>query len=273
MRQIIILLLSCLSLVAYGQDSKKLGRSYTMTQNYLAKKCDAVGSNQTTTQDALERTYIITVESMTSTGYVVSVPDFDDSELNEKFSRTKATLEVKAADGSITKAAKSSEEIYFFIPFTDFDKVAEKAFSRHSFTVGIPTIPAKIRFGNGGDGDDGRYFRFEGNISLGLSGGYKYSFGEDNKNAINILAGFTVASVQVDSQTTKGRVNSNTSAASFSPHIGFVFEADKFQFGLYTGVDFLNGEPNKYWVYRNKPWLGIGLGYSIFSVGTTNTNK
>jgi hypothetical protein len=273
MKLVLSIILICTSFITYGQDSKKLGKSFVMTQNYLAQKCNAVGSNKETTEDALERTFTIIVEAMTSTGYVISVPEFDKPDLDEKFSKTNAKAETKSADGTVIAPAEPSKDIYFFIPFSEFDKVAEKAVSNHSFTVGIPTIPAKIRFGNGGNGDDGRYFRFEGNISLGLSGGYKYSFGEDNKNAVNVLLGFTVSSVQVDNSTTKGKVSSNTSAASFSPHLGFVFEADKFQFGLYTGIDFLNGEPNNYWVYRNQPWLGIGLGYSIFSVGNTSSNK
>jgi hypothetical protein len=108
---------------------------------------------------------------------------------------------------------------------------------------------------------------------LGLSGGWKYSFGDEQQFGFNILAGFTVASVAVDSLTTKGRVSSNTTAASFSPHLGVVIDFQKFQFGVYTGIDFLYGELNKYWVYRNQPWLGIGIGYSLFRVGDKNENK
>lgn len=276
----------CFALVSYGQDTKNLGKSFVMKQNYLAQKCDAVGGNATASTDALERTFVVIIEAMTTTGYVVSVPEFTKSdrkeELNNKFvtspavaakAAVAAIAEVKAADGTVTtpvqaaqpaQPAQPEKELYFLIPFTEFEKVCEKPTSNHSFTVGIPTIPAKLRFGNGGKGDNARYFRFEGNLSLGLSGGWKYSFGEDGKYAINTLVGFTVASVAVDSLTTKGKVNSNTSAASFSPHFGFVFDVQSFQFGLYTGIDFLYGEPNKYWVYRNQPWLGIGIGYSLF---------
>lgn len=283
MKQTLTILTLCFALVSYGQDTKNLGKSFVMKQNYLAQKCDAVGNNATTSTDALERTFIVTIEAMTTNGYVISVPKFTKSErkdeLNNKFVTSpavEAVAEVKALDGTVTtpsQAALPASEIYFLIPFIDFDNVCEKPTSNHSFTVGIPTIPAKLRFGNRGEGNDARYFRFEGNLSLGLSGGYKYSFGEDGKYAINTLVGFTVASVAVDSLTTKGKVNSNTSAASFSPHFGLVFDVQSFQFGLYTGIDFLYGEPNKYWVYRNQPWLGIGIGYSLFKTEPKkNTN-
>ncbi len=77
----------------------------------------------------------------------------------------------------------------------------------------------------------------------------------------------------VDSLTTKGNLTSSTSAASFSPHLGFIFDYQSFQFGLYTGMDFLDGEPNKLWVYRNKPWMGIGIGYSLFKTETKRTSN
>lgn len=269
---------------SYGQDIKNLGKSYVIKQNYLAEACDAVGSNRTVSPDALERTFIVVIEAMTADGYVISLPKFSDTdrglELNDKYVKSpeiQATPETYSIDGSLKTAAclaQPEKKLYFLIPFTDFEKVCEKPTSSNSFTVGIPTIPAKLRFGNSGKGSNPRYFRFEGNLSLGLSGGWKHSFGEDNKYAFNLLAGFTIASVDVDSLTTKGKVNSITSAASFSPHLGFVFDVQSFQFGLYLGMDFLYGEPNNYWVYRNQPWLGIGIGYSLFKTDKkTATNE
>jgi hypothetical protein len=234
MKQTLTIFLLFSALVSFGQDTKNLGKSFVMKQNYLAKKCDAVGNNLTSETDALERNFVIIIEAMTSTGYVISVPQFTKSgrkdELNSKFVTSRevvaksAVVEVKDANGIVTTPAQAAipaqaaSEIYFLIPFAEFEKVCNITTSKHSFTVGIPTIPAKLRFGNGGEGNNPRYFRFEGNLSLGLSGGYKYSFGEDSKYAINTLFGFTIASVSVDSLTTKGKVNSNTSAASFSPH-------------------------------------------------------
>ncbi|MGH1337946.1 MAG: hypothetical protein ACRBFS_17630 [Aureispira sp.] len=275
MKQLCTILSLCLALTSYGQDLKNLGKTFVMKQNYKAKKCDAIGGNQINSSDPLERKFIIIVEAMIDKGYVISVPSFTVSTrknyLNETFVQTSGIAAIKDAEGNVKTAAKPEKRIYFFIPFTDFSKVCERSLAPNSFTAGIPTLPVKLRFGNGGEGEDPRYFRFEGNVSLGLSAGWKHSFGEDKKYAFNLLAGFTIASVEVDSATTRGRVASKTAAASFSPHLGVVFDVQRFQFGLYTGFDFLYGEPNKYWVYRNQPWLGIGIGYSLFKTDKDNS--
>jgi len=40
-----------------------------------------------------------------------------------------------------------------------------------------------------------------------------------------------------------------------------------------TGIDFLAGEIGREWVYRDKPFLGIGLGFDIAELGVKPTNK
>lgn len=275
MKQFITICVLLFTSFMSGQEIKNLGKSFVLTQNYAARECDAVGANAKAATYPLERTFIILVEAITTNSYVVSVPKFKSkTELNEKFVKRTGLEEEKDSNNVVIRTAVNSErKLYFLIPANEFDKVTELSLDNWSFTVGIPTIPVKLRFGNKGEGESPRYFRFEGNISLGLTVGGKYSFGGGNKKAVNFLTGFTVASVQVDSLTTKGKINSNTSAASFSPHFGLVFEIDRFQFGIFTGIDYLNGEPNKYWVYKDKPWLGIGFGYSLFKTeGINNEN-
>ncbi|RXR17358.1 hypothetical protein EQG63_11255 [Flavobacterium amnicola] len=272
MKQLIIICVLLFVSSIFGQEAKYLGKSFILTQNFAAQECDAVGANAKTASYPLERTFVIIVDAISTNGYVVSVPNFKSrEELNDIFVTSKEVPAVKDANNNIVTAAIPAKDIYFLIPITEFDKITQLNLDNWSFTVGIPTIPVKLRFGNKGEGDNPRYFRFEGNVSLGLSVGGKYSFGEEKKKAVNFLTGFTVASVQVDSLTTKGKINSNTSAASFSPHLGVVFEIERFQFGLFSGIDFLYGEPNKYWVYRDKAWLGIGFGYSLFK--TEGVNK
>lgn len=256
MKRTICFLMLSQALVSHGQELSNLGKTFVMKSNYKAIRCDAVGkiTDSTLTETLMIRFRVVVVATPKG-GYVVSLPPFKDDANNN------------------TYVKRDSNKLYFIINISDFPNVCELAIPRHSFTVGIPTIPVKLRFGNRGTGSNPRYFRFEGNINLGLSAGYKRSFGIEKQYACNILFGFTTASVEVDSVSTKGKVNSTTSASSFSPHLGVVFDVQKVQFGIYTGIDFLYGEPNRHWIYRNQPWVGIGIGYSLLKVGEPNATN
>lgn len=243
------------AIASYGQDKSYLGKTFVMKSNYKALQCDDVGITDSVITITLMIRFKVIVVATPKGGYVVSLPLFKDSSNNTKYVRS------------------DSKKLYFIISVSDFENVCAVAIPRHSFIVGIPTIPVKLRFGNRGTGSNPRYFRFEGNINLGLSVGYRRAFGSENQYAFNILFGFTTASVQVDSLTTKGKVNTITSAASLSPHLGILFDVQKFQFGIYSGFDFLYGEPNRHWIYRNQPWVGIGIGYSLLKAGESNATN
>jgi hypothetical protein len=88
------------------------------------------------------------------------------------------------------------------------------------------------------------------------------------------LAGFNVSTVNVDSATTGGKADNNTKTlASITPTLGVLFEVKTFQLGLFTGIDFLTGagDISQYWMYKNQPWLGVGIGVSLFGNAQSNT--
>ncbi len=158
MKQILTMLAIFLSFMTYGQDREIFGKSFIMKQNYLAQKCNAVGENLVNTTDVLERTFIIVVEAETLKGYVVSVLRFD-----EGVKDTNAVIKAKELNSKfVENMTLESKKMYFFIPFTDFDKVCKKIILRDHFTLGISTVPIKIRFGNSGNGEDGRFFALKG---------------------------------------------------------------------------------------------------------------
>ncbi len=243
-----------------------VGREYVLTSNYEAAQCDGMGRYDVNKPvlKLLERGFKIFVDNMLIAGgieyAVISVVRFNDN-LRD------STAKKEAQDYNETYFKQGDTYLSFLVPISDlgmYFKPTRKKRIPTLFTLGIPTIPAKLRFGNGATGKNPRYFRFESNLSLGLSLGAKWQVGKEI--GLNVIGGFTIASVQVDSVTTNKIINTTTTAASFSPHIGFVIDINKFQVGLYTGMDFLYGQPNKYWVYRNQPWFGIGVGYSLFKI-------
>ena len=54
-------------------------------------------------------------------------------------------------------------------------------------------------------------------------------------------------------------------SAFVSSGLGILYSYENFSFGLTSGFDFGLGENSSEWDYQGKPWLGIALGYSLFS--------
>lgn len=148
--------------------------------------------------------------------------------------------------------------------FDDENQVSE-LLPRNSFTFGALTVPIKLRFGSGKDKDPRRYFDFTSDVNIGVSAGHKFRPYRNENFAVNFLFGFSVTSVEVDQETTGDFVTTNTKAAAFTPNASIVFETKDFQIGAFIGVDILSGELGSNWLYQKKPWIGIGLGYGIFS--------
>jgi hypothetical protein len=164
---------------------------------------------------------------------------------------------------------------YFKIMKTDLDSNCRMIFQTGrksiTFTVGLVTMPLKLRLGNN--------FDFQGNLSLGTTAGAKMRISKYNPNYIDFLLGLSISTVSLDSFSTNGKVAGQplTNIAAFSPSLGVVFEFGKSQFGVFYGWDLLStSTQSKYnWIYNGKPWISVGFGFSIFSVTSqqsANTN-
>lgn len=259
MKKELLLLLFILTLnIIHCQNKNLLGKNYYLISNIEVKTSSNIGRQNDQLLNIKRGTNIV-IDAYNDSNYVCRVLPFIDSIDNVNI---------------VYKYSKngSTEDIYFTLSFKDFEKYCTESIKTHSFSLGIPTIPIKLRFGNGGSEENPRYFNFEGNINLGLSLGYKYSFGLEKQQSISIVSGFTLSFIPLDSLSTKGKIITKTSASSFSPHFGLIFSDNNFQFGVFTGIDFLYGETNKYWIYKNQPWLGIGFGYSLFNSNNVTKN-
>ena len=266
---------------AEAQSNPYLGKTFSLIQNYAAAKCQPDGSPLPPAQAGstfLLSGFLFKVVAASSNGYVITiipwkVPQrFEAGEVTDinkvaRFSRNERNNLGYVVDDS-------KNQIYYLIPTNLFTTVAVQSNSYWKFSIGTPTIPMKLRFGNGKSADSSAtYFRFEGSLSLGLEFGAKYLIKGSSDYAFNILGGFTIASVPIDSLTTKNN-SQTTTASAFSPNLCFVAEIKGFQFGVFGGFDFLVGKLNKEWLYRNQPWFGIGIGYSLFKTANPqNTNS
>ena len=161
---------------------------------------------------------------------------------------------------------------YFIISRADFESRCEDKMPKNQFTLGAMTLPIKMRFGQkDNNGTNKSYTSFTGNLSLGLSFGLKHNY--NNSFAINYLTGFSLSSIPVSSETTNDFIANETNQAAVTWHLGVLAEINNFQVGVFTGIDYLSGKINKEWVYKNRPWLGVGIGFSFFNAKKTTDTQ
>lgn len=167
---------------------------------------------------------------------------------------------------------------HFLLDLKDLDSKCKEYFgNRHDFTWGAVTIPLKMRFGDGSN----RYFGFEPTANLGLFAGWRRQIRGAKVQAINLLFGTSASNVTLRAEdvdmteylkkdSTASRPD-NTLAISAS--IGAVYQIEAFQFGIFLGWDIIPSQLGRYWRHRNTPWLGLGIGFGLFSKDKTDHGK
>lgn len=166
----------------------------------------------------------------------------------------------------------------FIMDLKDFNSGAKLYYGkRNDFTWGVMTLPIKARFGNKKD----RFFDVEENLNLGFTFGLRHQIQGKKEQAINYLAGISIARVRTDSISLKN--NYPAPQSSIAPALmisgGVLYQYETFQVGLFLGVDNVMGELGRNWKFQGKPWLGFAIGVSLFSrngnqTGTgSNSNK
>ena len=127
---------------------------------------------------------------------------------------------------------------FFLIQRYDLDsnciKVYNKGIRSAAFTVGLVTMPVKLRLGSN--------FDFQGNLSLGSTAGIKVRLSRFTSNYLNLLFGTSISTISLDSFSTGGKLTGQplTNIAVFSPSPGRVFEFGKAPAGVFYGWDILN---------------------------------
>lgn len=162
---------------------------------------------------------------------------------------------------------------FFILSAADFQLFCARRIPKTEITFGIVTLPIKMRFGSKEivNNKPKRYFDFGGDVSLGISGGLK--FNKSKNVSKTIITGIAISSVPVDSFTTHGVIQDATNVSAITWHLGFIYQYRTYQFGIFTGFDFVAGETGRQWVYKGMPWLGIGLGLSIFNANASANSE
>lgn len=162
----------------------------------------------------------------------------------------------------------------FFISGDDLKAFATDSFKKAKgwFNVNGLVLPIKLRFKNK---QPGGQFDFEQSISIGPAISRVVNYGGPfGQSSLSLLTGLNVTNVAVDNNTVANNlVSSKTTVLALSPFVGFNVQYQSITFSLLSGFDIIPGQIGSNWAYRNSPWVGIGIGASIFSPTTTKSNK
>ena len=148
---------------------------------------------------------------------------------------------------------------YFLITKAQLDFKADKIQQADiQLLVGNIFTPIKLRF---------KPFDFSKDISVGTTFGLKYAFHEKQNTAVDALMGIGISSIIIDSFSVQHPIAGASDLLSFTLSYGIVLEFGNAQIGIFSGLDFIsNANQQQYdWIYKNKPWISFGIGYSLFS--------
>ena len=176
------------------------------------------------------------------------------------------------------------EQTYFLLLHGDVaanTAVSQPTPSRWSFSyLNITSLPAKLRFGSNKIlhyPDDNvpyqRRFDVGSGINLGYAFGFQYQAGKSRDVNIKFLCGLSAGSVNIDSSSTDNKCGTAKNTTAVTPYGGLIVEYKTFQIGTFIGGDYALGEIGRNWIYQGKPWIGFGIGISIFSGIANNATQ
>ena len=199
------------------------------------------------------------IRNIVGDDYIIQVSQFTDAS------------DASTVQNLATYQDANQNHIYFKLSKSDYLSHAEELKRRGSFVVGASTTLIKIRPGNGKDDEDEAiYSEFDNDFNIGVTAGWRIT-DYDKNISVSLVGGIGFSSIKVTPQTTRNFIDSESTQSCLTFSAGAIFEVEKFQISTFVGIDTMSGEVGKNWVYRNRPWLGIGFGYQIFKPkGATN---
>lgn len=145
-----------------------------------------------------------------------------------------------------------------------FDRFATRTYdagwSSWDLAAGVLLLPIKMRLGG-----DGRPFDFSRDVTLGTVVGPRVRVGRTRDVHVAWLVGAGVTAITLTPENTNSKVTAATDRAAVTLTVGMMLEAERFQIGLMYGADRISNPNQSDWRYQGKPWLSLGLGYTLLS--------
>ncbi|WP_341222203.1 hypothetical protein [Polaribacter atrinae] len=275
------LILFLITITAFGQSDLREKR-HTFKYDITLYECNFNGTLLTTSNpQVMERGWIFRIRNIVKSE--IMIPKVVGDKIVETFDmQTEYIIQISKftsgkpeaiAQNALTYQKSNFENIYFKINADEYLAFAEELKRRGSFVVGASTTLIKIRPGNGKESEDEViYSEFGNDFNIGVTAGWRVSDYKKNLS-VSLVGGIGFSSIKVTPQTTRNFIDTESTQSSISYSAGAIFEIDKFQISAFIGIDTMSGEIGKNWIYRNRPWIGLGFGYEIFKPrGKDNKN-
>ena len=275
MKKITLLMMFLLAL----ETKAGFSQTYMLTKSILAKRVDINGDSLIPTQkpERLEERWLLNVVTETKDFKVFYIVKFNVGKGDKADSLESVKLNERVSSYKVREKGNfTGEQItnYFKLTNAEFTEVTTKIDAR--WTFGTVILPLKLRFGDTDNkGNNLRYFDFTSEVNVGLSLAWRMTRGNTRTIDTYFFGSLNLSSIPVDSANTQGFQKTKTNASAISPAAGMVinFKNSGLQLITTIGVDFIAGELGRKWTYRNQPWIGIGVGFSIFKLGEKVTVK
>jgi hypothetical protein len=178
-------------------------------------------------------------------------------------------MKIKGLTAVIDSVDYDLSKTYFIVPTkTLINNSTEFENKGGLWSIGLLVLPIKIRpFAT----ESGQF-----DISSGFSVGTTFSWTVHHNWETNFTHSFLIyagiSSYKADESKIKEEREDYT-IATFSPALGWMWEKNNVQLGVLVGIDFPPGALQKKWVYRNQPWVGLGIGIALFKIDNGEQTK
>jgi len=224
--------------------------NYDMTLTPCNFDGSAIGG---ATPERIEANTIFDIRNIIGGDYVIKVSKFTSNNVTAKALNAKLVV------------TEAGNDIFFKLSQSDYQLNAERFEKRGLFTVGAATTLIKIRPGRKEPKNGYNiYSEFGNDFNIGVSAGWKFKPYRRLQISHSLVGGLSFSSIKVTPYTTQNFLQSESTQGCVTFSAGYVFEYNKFQVSIFSGIDVMSGEIGRKWIYRNRPWLGLGFGFQIF---------
>jgi hypothetical protein len=234
----------------------KLDGVYKFVQATKLKECDVLGFTSATEQVINSGWRFHIERKMPNNDLVIS---FGKWSFNPKDKNNLNVIETENKQLNTTYRGSQANSVtkFFLLPVAEFSLRCKEVEPKVNFVVGTASTVIKYRPGSS---------TVNSEIGNDLNIGAMFGFRINHSQRINhyLLGGFNVGSIKLTPSTTVNFITNESNVSSLAPTVAYVIEIDKFQIGAFSGIDILSGSVYKNWVYRGRPWIGIGIGIAIF---------